>query len=175
MFIGINDICSLNCDKLFPDSPTEFGHPAYYETQVRNMIESIRLNLPRTIVNIFSLFNISQINDWTNGVPHCEPTKFVRENMHCPCLSSQAGKDLLDQRVVAYNQVLDNIQASYMKNSEKDNAGKIPLYEDFAVILSPTFKDIHLQNNLPIEFLSDFDCYHPSTLGHQIIAIATWY
>lgn len=171
IFIGINDICNSECEVDFPSSPEKVGHPMFYKNQILKAIQRLRESLPRTIVNLVQLFDVSSLDDWTSAQQRCAPSKWMHRHF-CPCTRSERGKIILKRRTDAFNAVLEEIWHSYTKL--RGDGLRNPIHSDFAVILSPTFKNLKLDDHLPIEFLSKFDCFHPSLLGQQSMAIALW-
>jgi lysophospholipase L1-like esterase len=199
LFIGMNDICDSHCSVDFPP-PDKLGSPEFFEAQLRTAIERLRGKLPKTVINLIQLMNITQLDEWTNGKPHCKNAEWMRRYL-CPCLKTEEGRKTISNRLFAFNAVIEKVAKSYTKAQAAslyeidvdydmdpgnmvqfeigslkkiDEVHQVPKYKDFAVILSPTVRNLNLTKEVPIEFVSEFDCFHPSVLGHESIAIALW-
>jgi len=112
---------------------------------------------------------------------HCGHAAWMRHYL-CPCTKTALGRRCLAARTRAYNSVLENIAEEYAQvyvkaptRSESHlKLHRRPKYNDFAVILGKSATEMNLMEDVPIEFVSPFDCFHPSLLGHQSLAVALW-
>lgn len=183
VFIGMNDICDGPCDSVFA-ADGQVGSSSLYEAQLRKAIEELRLALPRTLVYLVQLFDISDLEEWTSNYGRCSNASWMR-NYLCPCTKSPLGRQMMSARFKAYNNILEQVAADYVTFTEVEFSGseaatkkpvykQIPIYSDFAVILSKTLSKMDLMNDVPIQFVTEFDCFHPSILGHQSLAVALW-
>jgi phospholipase B1 len=88
----------------------------------------------------------------------------------CGCIfqSDDAGRQKLDVANAQFNLALRDIQGSW---KEKVMNGTTGTSQQFAVILHPYNEDSDIPSS---DFLSGLDCFHPSQLGHENFAIATW-
>jgi len=161
IMIGANDLCA-SC--VYPEhkklSPDE------YETHMRAILEKVRLNIPRTFVNLIQLFNLSQVYTLSLQSPTCKTihrTLFVE----CDCLfqpdaNGAKTRQEMDDYVQGYNQRIIAIAKSYY--------GKYP---EFAAVAQVFGSNTNL-TGMPLGMLSSLDCFHPSLFAHQHMAIALW-
>jgi len=163
--IGSNDICQL-C--LAADLGFGPGSADDFERNMRETLEYLRTHLPNTLVNLLSVFKVSGIYPLTLNEPYC--SKLVpllpHANIECTCaiLSGPIGE--LTRRK------MDDLQSQY-------NARLIKIVKDYQMARYPDFAVVWQPANLPlasypIESLSDVDCFHPSTLAHERLAMGLW-
>lgn len=180
VFMGMNDICDGPCTSVFAPNG-QVGSASLYEVQIRKTLESLREALPRTVIHLVQLFDISDLEAWASTFDECCNASWMH-NLLCPCTKTELGRHCLSARLKAYNKILENIADDYatfvtVKETADSSTFKIrkrPIYKDFAVILSRTLADLNIMEDVPIDFVSKFDCFHPSTLGHQTVAVALW-
>ncbi|EUC57314.1 GDSL-like lipase/acylhydrolase [Rhizoctonia solani AG-3 Rhs1AP] len=163
--IGSNDLCQL-C--LAADALLGPGTQSDFEANIRETLEYVRKNIPNTLVNLFGVFQVSEIYKLTLNQPYCQQLipNVTHYNLECTCalFSGEAGeftRSRMDKLQGQYNVALQKIVADY----------KAKNYKDFAVIWQPPSVPL---GQYPIESLSSLDCFHPSTATHQRIAAGLW-
>ncbi|KAH7338368.1 hypothetical protein B0J17DRAFT_662245 [Rhizoctonia solani] len=163
--IGSNDLCQL-C--LAADALLGPGTQIDFEANIRETLEYVRKNIPNTLVNLFGVFQVSQIYTLTLNQPYCQQLipNVTHYNLECTCalFSGEAGeftRSRMDKLQGQYNTALQKIVADY----------KAKKYSDFAVIWQPPAVPL---DKYPVESLSSLDCFHPSTATHQRIAAGLW-
>jgi phospholipase B1 len=161
MLIGANDACPL-CMDIIPPSPAKAAD-AFIE-KVAEVIQAAYEMFPRTFFNIVPIFNVSGVYNLSLESKYCER---VHEGLplECPCAfsSSQADRNYLDEVISEYTKRL-------IKLTEQWQSRKLT---DFAVVYQPFSIGLKI-TDVPIEYLSNLDCFHPSLLAHQKMAIALW-
>jgi len=159
IMIGANDLCAscaFNLSYLSPDD---------YENNLMGTIERIRTSLPRTFVNLVPGFNISQAYDLSVRSSRCHNVSrplFIS----CDCLFDPAAgavRQAIDAQMSLFNQRAVNVATYYQRKA----------YDNFAVVVQPFPNNTHI-SDLPTSFLSRLDCFHPSRLGQEALAIALW-
>ncbi|CAE6494746.1 unnamed protein product [Rhizoctonia solani] len=163
--IGSNDLCQL-C--LAADALLGPGTQVDFEANIRETLEYVRTNIPNTLVNLFGVFQVSQIYNLTLNQSYCQQLipNVTHYNLECTCalFSGETGeftRSRMDKLQGQYNTALQKIVADY----------KAKNYSDFAVIWQPPVVPL---DQYPIESLSSLDCFHPSTATHQRIAAGLW-
>ncbi|CAE6448655.1 unnamed protein product [Rhizoctonia solani] len=129
--IGSNDLCQL-C--LAADALLGPGTQSDFETNIRETLEYVRKNIPNTLVNLFGVFQVSQIYGLTLNEPYCQQLipNVTHYNLECTCalFSGEVGeftRSRMDKLQGQYNTALKKIVADYKKKN----------YNDFAVIWQP--------------------------------------
>ena len=126
---------------------------AFYGKKLDEMLTAIHEQIPRTFVNVVTMFNISQVAT----VPMNTQQKLYRDVMwgsvcheECPCMTAgnATTRHDMDLHSVAYK----NLQ-------------------DFAVVIQP-FTENMLIND--INYLSKLDTFHPSLLANEGFAVGLW-
>ncbi|KAK9760652.1 hypothetical protein K7432_015116 [Basidiobolus ranarum] len=146
--LGSNDLCQ-SCLDLF-----QFTGPDVYEKNIRAAIERVRKSIPRVVVSLGGVFNVSQTWAKTKNDPYCQKVMGLPHlNIECPCallggIIGEESRKSMDKRAAAFNQRLVKIYQDY-KNQQTNT---------FAITLHPL--DIDL-SSLPIDHLSNVDCFHP--------------
>lgn len=167
LFIGMNDICSGSCNHVFDDDDNAVGHFNYYRLELIKALERIRKACPNTIIQLIQLFDISKYADTLQNNPNCQHIDWIWRDYICPCAKNNLGKNNLKKRIDKFNQILEQVWRSYRKQNE-------PKYSDFAIILSPVLKNINFTTNFQTAFASQFDCTHPSLVGHAHLSVILW-
>ncbi|KAG9112300.1 hypothetical protein FRC07_007937, partial [Ceratobasidium sp. 392] len=144
------------------------GTQGDFEANIRETLEYVRANIPNTLVNLFGVFQVSQIYNLTLNQPYCQQLIPIipHYNIECTCalFGGEIGKftrSRMDKLQGQYNAALQKIVADYKKKN----------YKDFAVIWQPPAIPL---DRYPVESLSSLDCFHPSTAAHQRIAAGIW-
>jgi len=159
IMVGSDDLCAscaYDLDYLSPDD---------YQNSLMAILERVRINLPRTFVNIVGGFNVSQAYDLSLKTSRC--ANITRPwFIQCDCLfkpENGAIRETIDASITQFNARAQTVATYYQRKA----------YDNFAVVFQPFATDTHI-SDLPSKFLSYLDCYHPSTTGQQAMAIALW-
>ncbi|KAL0093945.1 hypothetical protein F4703DRAFT_1903277 [Phycomyces blakesleeanus] len=150
--IGSNDQCTYCLDPVFQS----LGAKSYGENVVA-AIERIRTTVPRVLINLMSTFKVSQVYTLTAQQEYCMPFKdinFKLNTFECMCSINPKKRPQMDEISDAYNAQLLKIFNDYKSKST----------DSFGVMYTPVPVNI---TSFPIDGLSDIDCFHPSTKGHQ--------
>jgi lysophospholipase L1-like esterase len=153
LFIGANDACGCT-------SPN--SSPYQWETKMRAALGAMHMQLPKTFVNVMTLFNISGVWDLDQTTPKC---KLEVQQLHeCSCLYTNATKrQEMDDLIQVMNAITYKVAAEFQ-------AMKDPL---FTVSVQPGVQGMNIAT-MPENFLSDVDCFHPSLCAHQGFSLALW-
>jgi len=160
LIIGANDVCPY-CF-LGPFRPTIEQAADNYEMYLSQVVQQAYEKIPRLFFNILPMFNISQVYNLSLNYPFCNYFHDVVP-FECSCAfdTSQANRNYLDEILQAYNRRI-------YKLVQKWKVKKLP---EFAVQHQLFTADLKIPN---ITYLSTLDCFHPSLLAHQKLAIAGW-
>jgi len=159
IMIGMNDLCAsctFNLPYLSPDD---------YQLNLMSTLERVRTNLPRTFVNLVAGFNVSQAYDLSLQTSRCQNISrpvFIE----CDCLFQPENgfiRETIDASITEFNARAQFVASYYQHKA----------YDNFAVVFQPFAMDTHI-SELPTNFLSHLDCFHPSKSGMQAMAIALW-
>ncbi|WVR03054.1 hypothetical protein IAU60_000043 [Kwoniella sp. DSM 27419] len=166
--IGANDICAF-C--LTPNVTTHgvLGTPQEFAAGIRNAVEELRKNVPNVIVNIIGMFRVSAIYKLTLADPYCQtpglPLPHLALECGCALLPGPAGdytRQKMDEQGEAYDQAVQAVVEQWQEEHDPS----------FGVIWQPgTAVDLE---RWPIEALSPIDCFHPSEMAHQRVAVGFW-
>jgi phospholipase B1 len=138
-----------------------------YEKHVRDTLEVIRKEVPKVVVNLVGVFNVSEIYGVTLDNQHCQLLRgFYHLKLECGCaLINGAGAS--------------SVRASLNALSSELNTRLIKIRNEYAANPSDTFGVVFQPANIvfsgmPIEVISMVDCFHPSRLGHAWTAKFLW-
>ena len=162
LFVGANEMC-LRCGSTHVQ-PTSADD---YEKYFRAALSRLRNEIPRLYVNVMLMFNVSQVYEVSLRSKRCEEihSDFFVE-CSCAFLNTSEGNERrkeMDEAAVAYNQRLEKVVNEFSQNRS----------DEFAAVIQPAFRD-GLAKNLPTDFVSSLDCFHPSLLAHQAMAKLLW-
>ncbi|KAI8147361.1 hypothetical protein BJV82DRAFT_552106 [Fennellomyces sp. T-0311] len=158
--IGSNDMCAA-CDTSADSSVETYGK------LVSGAIERIRTSIPRVVVNLLGTFRVSELYSLTgNALDYCQSQNndpdTIFNRLSCSCfIGAESNRTIMDVLSKGYNEKLVEIYERYKSQHSST----------FAVRYLPV--DISI-DDLPLEVLSDFDCFHPSLIAHQWIAKLVW-
>lgn len=171
-FIGSNEICKYSCEEREDGDP---GTASDFEQRVVTTLTTIRQRLPRTLVNIILLPDMSQVEQFANNHVRCIHARRLLASI-CPCAmkNGETGRWAMRRTVAEYNQRLLRIAKRFNMHTrmiaEEHN---IPL--DFAIIVTPAMRNMDMKNDLPAHFAAKLDCFHPSATAHRSLAMTVWY
>jgi len=159
ILMGANDLCA-SCTLI-----KGFLSPDDFEAHMSKALEAVRLSVPRVFVQIAEIFNLSQIYDLSLKIPHCA-TIHRALFLECDCIFGPlAGKNraAVDTYAQLYNERSRKLAAYYQSMN----------YPDFNVVTQPFGRDTMITDQPPA-LLSTLDCFHPSLMAHEAMAIALW-
>ncbi|KAG0170907.1 hypothetical protein DFQ30_001795 [Apophysomyces sp. BC1015] len=157
--IGSNDQCGSCIDTL-----VDILTPEKYGSYLDKALSRIHQNVPRVLVNLIGVFNVSGVYTVTTGQKYCEPfkfTDFIFNKIECPCALDKKYHATMDNVAAGYDQ---QVRSLYQKYKALSN-------ENFAVMYTPAPINV---TSFPVDGFSNIDCFHPSTKGHQWIAKTVW-
>lgn len=171
LFIGTNELCKASCEGR-DDDQTSLADE--YEKRIMIALGLIHLRLPRTLVNVLLLPDMSQVEGFANSHPRCLHALQLLSTI-CPCamMHGEAGRWAMRRTTAEYNQRLIRIaKRMNARAAEMAAVEKRPL--EFAVTISPVLRDTDLRNDIPAHFAAKLDCFHPSAMAHKSLAISVW-
>ncbi|KAI8375198.1 hypothetical protein BD560DRAFT_327230 [Blakeslea trispora] len=152
--IGSNDLCRAN-DIEFSQYTTPLSYAKYVEAAV----ERIRKEVPYVLVNIIGMLRLSDISKMTLGkMSHCRHGLFKQP---CDGLKDKDTIAQMDLFAAEYDEKLQEIAKRYKPKPKST----------FGIMFTPASFDF---SSMPIDALSNLDCFHPSLYGHQWIAKSLW-
>nr|XP_018266174.1 uncharacterized protein I303_00143 [Kwoniella dejecticola CBS 10117]OBR88332.1 hypothetical protein I303_00143 [Kwoniella dejecticola CBS 10117] len=166
--IGANDVCAYCLtpnSTIFPMS----GTPKQFARNIQKAVNELRLHVPNIIVNIVGLLRVSDIYELTLKDPYCRtpglPLPHLALECSCALLPGPAG-DYTRQRMDEQGKAYDEAVLEVIREWEEEDD------PSFGAIWQPgTAVDL---KNYPIEALSKIDCFHPSEMSHQRVAVGLW-
>lgn len=157
MYIGANDICKVSCNASDVD---------YMVGNITAALDYLRINLPRTFVNLVQLIDIGAAARSFASTPLGETCQAFFRGVACPCLDfGDNGGQLFETKVSQYQQRLRDLVGSGRYESES-----------FTVVLQPFQEQFELQvvdGVANIDFSAP-DCTHLSPAGNRDVATALW-
>mgnify|MGYP002785356855 CR=1 FL=1 len=151
LFIGGNDLCD------FCRTP-DIHNPKAYVDYIRQGLDIIKAELPRTFVNLVLVLKVSDVKLLNRGLV-CN----VLHHFECPCgafPTPQQEKEL-EEYINEYHEL----------TQELVDSGRYDTSDDFTVVIQPFFRDFkapRLPNNkIDYSFFAP-DCFHFAPKGHGI-------
>ncbi|GMS94918.1 hypothetical protein PENTCL1PPCAC_17093, partial [Pristionchus entomophagus] len=154
LLIGANDFCAW-CDNPEDESPALFGK------RIKEAIQILKENLPRTIVVVSGMIDMTVVKELGERNSRCIPY----HNYSCPCV----------QNTNFTTEQMRGICKEYMR--EEDDIQKSGIFD--TVIVQPFFEKYDrapfLPNgNVDLPFFAP-DCFHFSQYGHSVVGKSLWY
>jgi len=111
ILVGHNDVCNHTCDRtllrdLGIDKETDISAEAF-SRHLREGVQLLYTSLPRTMVVLIPIADLTQILNQTNLPPECEAAHWFV----CPCWETEEGRDALPRLTAAYRSALYSIAA----------------------------------------------------------------
>jgi len=156
LLIGANDICT-GCGN--PNTPTQFA------ANFKALLTQLKASIPRVFVNVMSLFNISGVYKVGESSLYCKELERHITFNECPCMVDHGdqGRKQMDVLVQQFNQAINSISAQFASNVTGDT--------QFTVSVQPAFTGLPL-DKIGLQFLSTLDCFHPSLLADEYMAVS---
>lgn len=150
IWIGSNNLCDYCNDQ------TANGAAAF-ELNVDKALAYLHANLPRTFVNLVVNLDVTQIYNFKTG------TCSLLHSYECPCgaSSSNATRQTVLQVTRDYTKRLYALEAKYAALNSKT----------FGVVVQPFLDQAVIPDRA---WLSAADCFHPSAIAHEAMAIGLW-
>jgi len=156
ILIGPNNLCEACYDDY-----SIYDSAEAFEKSLNQVVKELQ-TIPRLFVNLVSIFNISGVYTIALNNTYCR-TLHNLLFWECDCafipFSGEAHRKRMDDTAAAYRDVMRKV------------ASQTPVTDSFALIVQPMFTNLIIPG---LEFLSTLDCFHPSLVAHQNMAIGLW-
>jgi len=153
MFVGGNDLCA-SCRR-------NYSKEAYYAF-FESALTTLKAEMPRTIVNLVSMFDITPLPSFTTGLA-CDLLQWG----FCDCVRNSTTRPFLRQLQLDYDE-----QYRLLADDPRFKS------DDFTVIRQPHMRDMEppldLENGGYLQGFLSPDCFHPNRIAHQGFAVYYW-
>jgi len=158
IFIGANNLCSA-CQG------TSTSKPAFFEKNLRGLLQYVQKSIPRVFVNLITIFNVSGVWDAGQTKEYCKILWDGITNHECYCLTTGNPVDrlALDLDSVAFNNISNVVAREYASMNNPN----------FTVVVQPGIQDFDI-GYFGEGFLSDLDCFHPNEPANQAFTLSIW-
>ena len=158
ILIGSNDLCGIclrNNVNLME-----------YRDDLSKALILLKEKFPKSIVNMMLIFNVSQVYDVSRKSIYCKDFHTIMFE-ECLCTFSpiygKKFRDTIDLYAEQYRKITKEVV-------DEINSNKYP---NFKIIVQPTLAMTNF-SKFTVDFLSNLDCFHPSLIAHQSLAVALW-
>ena len=117
--------------------------------------------IPRLFFNAIPMFNISVVYNLTRGSSYCADVHFIWPECWCLYEGSDEDRLWLDELLQEFNKRIFGIQREW----------QVKNLTEFAFVVQPFTMYLVVPD---LSYLSNLDCFHPSLLANQKMAIAGW-
>jgi phospholipase B1 len=153
MFVGGNDLCAV-CE-------TSKTNVSNYYARFEQALTTLSDNVPRMIVNLVSMFDVTPVQNFSTGIP-CDLLQWH----FCFCARNQTTLPTMKGIQLEYHEQLQRLADDpRFKKS------------DFHVVLQPHLRDMVPPLDANGDYLQGFlspDCFHPNRIAHQAFASWLW-
>jgi len=145
LLIGPNNVCWV-CEKGFYNYLDNANH---YEEYLRKTLQHLHDEIPRVLVNVITMFNLSQLHEVSKESAYCEKVHSSIGFVECPCAftSNSTSRTFLDVMAQEYNKRIYKVVDDVNKRISND---------EFAVVIQPFLEHIKIPN---LQWLSTLDCF----------------
>jgi len=164
IFIGANDVCP-SCSR-YDGDPVKNGD--YYETTLRGIINQIYTKIPRVFVNLMPVLKITQVYDISRTSPYCMFMWDTICSHECGCMTAKDSTP--EKRKIMDLTTLEFTKRMYIVAKEWEDKK----LTNFTVKIQPFLTNLTIPLDLGTLFLSQLDCFHPSTLANGAFTIGLW-
>ncbi|XP_077989678.1 phospholipase B1, membrane-associated-like [Glandiceps talaboti] len=153
LFIGGNDLCRWcnNEEKFAPET---------YANNIKEALDILHAELPRTFVNLVSVIRVTEISRISKLL--CD----AFQRIACEC-GKFGNEGQLEPIIDEYHRLTDELMTS----------GRYETRDDFTVVVQPAFKHteipLNAQGKVDDTYLAP-DCFHLSVKGHAAAAESLW-
>jgi len=154
ILIGANNLCNLCEGNLAHDSADTF------EVILKEALIYLYENFPKTFVSLVSIPKFTNLEELETSTCKVEHNVYAE----CNCVFRNPTKEKLeelDANMDEFNYRLTKIAAEWTYKGLKD----------FAVVNQPFLVEQRIPSE---EWLSPYDCFHPSRKAHQALAVNLW-
>jgi len=163
IFIGANDICP-SCSR-YDGDPVKNGD--YYESNLRGIINQVYANIPRVFVNLLPVLPIGQVHDIAMSSLYCIFMWDTFAKNECGCMTDNSTPDT--------RKIMDLTQQEFTKRMYKiAKEWDDKKLTNFTVKVQPFLSNLTIPKEMGLLFLSELDCFHPSTLSNEAFTIGLW-
>lgn len=157
VLIGANNACGMCKDSVSND-------PISFENDYRNAMRKLYQNFPNSIVNAYTLFNVSQVYYAQQESFYCKLVHTIISE--CECLYTADNRKMMDEVTSQYNSIIYKVASEFQD---------LP---DFIINVQPGISDLNLSimGNAAsgLNWLSALDCFHPNLCANKASAAALW-
>jgi len=160
VLIGANNLCQacVNETRASPDN---------YEAALDNAFAYLRTQIPRVFVSVITMFKLSTVYNTFQTSSYCKTARSLVFNTECLCIAqdySAAGLQKVDDYAVEYNNRLYKLAAKYQALNDPE----------FTIKIQPATQNFSIPESIGVQFLSEFDCFHPSAFADATMGVALW-
>ena len=161
VWMTANDVCGACSGPLSTDYLNSWidGHDA--------LLRNVSSNMRKIYVNLVSTLDLSNVHRIQRSKVGCTiEHKYILQE--CGCIDRGNATELaqLDANVHAMNSALHNLADRWYRRLRTEGR------TDMAVVVQGFQESIG--SNLDHTFLNSLDCFHPSTVGHELLAVGLW-
>jgi phospholipase B1 len=154
-FIGGNDLCAYCKD-------TNLYSPTAYRNNVKQALDILHANMPRTLVNFVTVLNVAELEDLHEGIVCQSMQGFL-----CDCAVNKEHREKVRFANLEYQKL----------TNELIDSGIYDTKPDFTIVRQPFME--HMKVPTTSNGLADFsyfapDCFHFSKKGHEAAAVELW-
>ena len=162
IWMTANDVCG-KCDGPLVDSAYLNAWIGKHDEVLRNVTSTMR----KVYVNLVSTLDLSNVHRIQRSKIGCTiEHKYILQECGCIDRGNETELAQLDANVHAMNDALHDLAAKWYNRIAASNR------TDVAVVVQ-TFQE-EIGSTLDASFLNPLDCFHPSTEGHELLAVGLW-
>jgi hypothetical protein len=161
LWMTANDVCG-QCN-----GPMGTKKVDQWVAKTEELLQNVTGSMKKVYINLIPTLDLSRIADVQRHYTLCKwEHKYLLNECGCIDKGNSSQLKTLDKNVHMLNGKLHEIAARWQSKLRSEGR------TDAAVVVQPFLENLRVP--IDLNFLNHLDCFHPSALGHQSLAVGLW-
>ena len=161
LWMTANDICN-KCDETLSDKKLN-----KWLDRTDTLLQNVTSTMKKVYINLISTLDLSRIAAVQRHYTLCKlEHKYLLNECGCIDKGNETQLKQLDENIHLVNSKLHELAAKWYTKLKAEGR------TDVAIVVQPFQENLRVP--IDLNFLNHLDCFHPSSLGHQSLAVGLW-